>query len=366
MQVQCRLSWWVGHKTLEELPPTLIQLLEGIARGGNLRVSAQESKLSYRHAWGVLKAWERRLETPLVALARGRGATLTRAGERLCEAWQKSQRQSAGCLAEAAAQATRALQSLVSEGQQQKLLITASHGFGMSALVAQLRRVSIEPEIQFVGSEEALKRYAAGECQVAGFHLPLGKHGRSLWSKFQQYLDARRDVLALVETRELGFMARPGTPRFDIEVLVRRQLRFQNRQPGSGSRLIFDLLLTEAGFHADDIVGYHNAEYTHIAVAAVVAGGGADAGFGARAAAEKFGLQFWPEVTERYLIAFPRAQLQQGPAASLTKLLSGSLYRKALHESPGSNPRGAGKLLELKEVAALIRAPGNQGARARQ
>jgi len=40
------------------------------------------------------------------------------------------------------------------------------------------------------------------------------------------------------------------------------------------------------------IDGYHTEEFTHLAVAATVAGGMADAGYGIRAAAAPYGLDF--------------------------------------------------------------------------
>lgn len=363
MDIQLGLRWWVGSKPAEELPPDLIRLLDGVARGGNLRFAAQETKLSYRHAWGLLKHWEQRLGTPLVALEQGRGSDLTRAGELVREVWHKTSERTSVALADAAAQAARVFGALSSEPQNQKIVIAASHGFGISALVAQLRNAKVEPDVHFVGSEEALKRYAAGECQVAGFHLPIGKHGRNLWSRFQRYLDARRDVTLLVETRELGFMARAGTPRIDIRGIAARKLRFQNRQTGSGSRLVFDLLLAEADLKPGAIVGYHNEEYTHVAVAAVIASGGAEVGFGARAAAEKFQLDFWPEVTEKFLVVMPREELRRKPLSLVPRLLAGQAYKHLLNETPGSDSRGSGKQLDLKHVPSLIRGPLKAGRR---
>jgi molybdate transport repressor ModE-like protein len=357
MEIQLGLRWWVGNKPAEELPVELIRLLDGIARGGNLRFAAQETKLSYRHAWGLVKHWEQRLGIPLVALEQGRGSDLTRAGELMREVWHKTNERTSVALADAAAHASRTLAMLSSEPQREKLTIAASHGFGVSALTTLLRKAKIEPELHFVGSEEALKRYAAGECQVAGFHLPIGKHGRNLWARFQRYLDARRDVTLLVETRELGFMARPSTPRIDIAELAARKLRFQNRQTGSGSRLVFDLLLGEADLKPSAIVGYHNEEYTHVAVAAVIASGEADVGFGARAAAEKFNLGFWPEVTEKYLVVMSREGMRRKPLSLIPRLLASQSYKHQLNETPGSDGRGSGKQLDLKHVPSLIRGP---------
>ncbi|MGH8595914.1 MAG: substrate-binding domain-containing protein [Gammaproteobacteria bacterium] len=357
MEIRLQLRWSLGDKSAEELPHELIQLLDGIARAGNLRAAARDAKLSYRHAWGLLKHWEGRFGIPLVALEQGRGSDLTRAGELVREVWHKTVERTAFNLNDAAIQAGRQFSSLTPEMLPEQLAIAASHSFGVTVLVDLLRQAKLAPKVRFVGSEESLKGYADGECQVAGFHLPQGDHGRRLWSRFQPYLDARRDITVLVETRELGFMARLGTPRVDIARLASKKLRFQNRQAGAGSRLVFDLLLEEADLKPAAIIGYHNEEYTHVAVAAVIAGGEADAGFGARAAAEKFGLAFWPEVTEKYLLVMSREALRRKPLALIPRLLASQRYKHELGEIAGSNARGSGKQLDLKHVQSLIRLP---------
>jgi molybdate transport repressor ModE-like protein len=356
-EIHLDLRWRLGKKPAEELPEALIRVLDGIGRGGNLRYAAREAKLSYRHAWGLVKHWESRLGCRLVVLEQGRGADLTRGGEIVRETWHRITERTAVALGEAAEQAARALESLGAPLSLETVTIAASHGFGVSALVALLRKAKIEPDLHFVGSEEALKRYAAGECQAAGFHLPVGQHGRHLWARFQRYLDPRNDIALLVETRELGFMAAASTPRVDIAELAARKLRFQNRQTGSGSRLIFDLMLHDAEIAPAQIVGYHNEEYTHVAVAAVIACGGADVGFGVRAAAEKFNLEFWPEVTEKYLLVMAREGLRRKPLAVLARLLASSSYKHQLKETPGSDGRGSGKQIDLKHIPALIRPP---------
>lgn len=355
MEVRLDLRWHIGDKPIEELPGDLIKLLDGVARGGNLQFAAREGKLSYRHAWGLVKHWEQRLGATLVALERGRGSDLTPAGELLREVWHKTAERTSVALADAAAHAARQLDGLAHDPGTDKLVIAASHGFGVTILSQRLRAAKIDTELHFLGSEESLKRYAAGECHVAGFHLPQGIHGKRLWARFQRYLDARRDLLLLVETRELGFMAKAASPRLDVADLAAQKLRFVNRQTGSGSRLIFDLLLNDAKLKPAAINGYYNEEYTHVAVAAVIAGGAADVGFGARAAAAQFNLAFWPEVTEKYLLAIKREATHRKPCSVLLRALSSKAYKTQFADIPGSDSRGSGKQLDLKHVLPLIR-----------
>ena len=71
---------------------------------------------------------------------------------------------------------------------------------------------------------------------------------------------------------------------------------------------------------ASRLPGYDNEEITHSAVAALVAGRQADAGFGLEAAAAQFGLEFVPVATERYYLAFDAASLDQRERARAPRM----------------------------------------------
>ena len=92
-------------------------------------------------------------------------------------------------------------------------------------------------------------------------------------------------------TRVQGLIVAPGKPKAltGIADLGRPSLRFVNRQRGSGTRTLLELLLARAGVDRARIAGFENEEFTHAAVAALVAGGVADVGCGVEAAAASFG-----------------------------------------------------------------------------
>lgn len=355
MNIELHLRWTMLGKQAEALNPELITLLDGIATGGNLRYAARAAKLSYRHSWGLLKHWEQFFGHTLVALVRGRGAVLTSAGETLRETWHKTDERAHAALADAAAFAMRNLEALTRQQEEGALAIVASHSLGITTLAELLRAQHLDVDLQLHGSEASLSRYAAGACRLAGFHLPEGSLGTRLWRRFLPLLDAKRDVFLLVETRELGFMMRPGISFGGIRDIAKKRLRFLNRQPGAGSRLVFDLLLGDAGIKPAAVIGYHNEEYTHLAVAALIAGGEADVGFGARAAAERFGLQFRREVSEKYLLVLPREALHRKPYGEVQRTLASQAYKRALAIIPGCDTRGSGRALDLKQVPTLAK-----------
>ena len=127
-------------------------------------------------------------------------------------------------------------------------------------------------------------------------------------------------------------------------------MRIVNRQRGSGSRIEFDELLQGAGVDAGAIQGYETEEFTHLAVAATVASGGADAGYGIRAAAAQYGLHYIPLLTERYYLAGKRTALRAGPGAELLAVLRGPDFRELLAGLPGYGDAITGRVFELDEA----------------
>lgn len=365
MSITLGLRWYLHGSRDFEVNPDMIVLLDGVALGGNLRYAAKAAELSYRHAWGLLKHWEQNVGEPLVSMTKGRGAVLTPAGEALRQTWHKTAERLHSQLEDAAHHAELALANLLHAAPAAPLRICASHGFGIARLRDLLREKGAgkELEVRFLGSEASLQHYAQGDCDLAGFHLPLGDLGKRLLERFQPWLNPKRDVLLAVETRELGFMSRPDVVCTRIEDLARLKLRFINRQAAAGSRLIFDLLLKDAALKPAQINGYHNEEYTHSAVATMIASNGADVGFGARAAAEQFHLRFTPVVTERYFLILRRDALMTDAIVALRRILAGRAYQRQLTQTPGCDARHAGELLELKALTALFSATSKRPAK---
>ena len=107
--------------------------------------------------------------------------------------------------------------------------------------------------------------------------------------------------------RAQGLMVLPGNPKNiqGFQDLTRPEVRFSNRQRGSGTRILLDYQLGQLQISPDAIQGYDQEEYTHMAVAVNVLSGAADAGLGIMAAAKALGLDFIPVVTERYDLVVP-------------------------------------------------------------
>ncbi len=184
------------------------------------------------------------------------------------------------------------------------LVITGSHDNTLDLLADQMRRFhdGIGISSSHVGSMGGLMAIRNRACHLAGTHLLDPDDGTYNISYIKKYLPKIPLRLVNLVMREQGLIVPKGNPKGiqSIEDLKVKKLRFINRQPGSGTRILFDYKLGALGLAPADIQGYENDEYTHMSVAVAVLSGRADAGLGIMAAARALDLDFIPVVTESY------------------------------------------------------------------
>lgn len=163
-----------------------------------------------------------------------------------------------------------------------------------------------------VGSLGGLLALKRKEAHIAGTHLLDENTGEYNVRYIKDILAGEKTVLVNLIYRQQGLMVARGNPKHvtDLSDLLRPEISFINRQPGSGTRVLLDYKLKQAGYEAQKINGYNREEYSHTGVAAIIASGAADAGLGILAAARALGLDFLPLLQERYDLAIPLAFYQ--------------------------------------------------------
>jgi molybdate transport repressor ModE-like protein len=335
-----------------------VPLLLLVSQTGSIAQAAAAKGLSYRHAWGLLRDIETRLGGALITKSRGRGSVLSELGEAVLRAQRLSNERLDGPLqalaSEVAGELNRRLSRAVGE-----IRIHASHGYAVAALVGALAAKQIPADIKYRESAEAVSALARGECELAGFHLPIGEFRASCAEIYRPWLDAGRHRLIHLTRRTQGLFLPKGNPKGirGLHDLARDDIRFVNRQPGSGTRMLLDLALRQIGIDPASINGYATAELTHSAIAAFVASGMADLGFGVQPAAQQFALDFIPIINEDYLFACNRDKLNDAGLSGLLEVLRSDTYRDSVAHLEGYDPAFCGELLELEE--ALSGATGN-------
>jgi len=198
-----------------------------------------------------------------------------------------------------------------------------------------------------VGSLGGLIALRRGHAHLAGSHLLDPESGLYNEAYLARYLPEVEVVLVTLVGREQGWIVRPGNPMAlsDWDDLNNPDIHFVNRQRGAGTRMLLDYELEKRGIDASLIHGYEREEYTHLATAAAVASGTADAGLGIRAAAIALDLHFIPLAHERYDLVIPKAYYQGQLLEPMLALLYDSAFRAAVAGMPGYDVTSMGEIV---------------------
>jgi excisionase family DNA binding protein len=159
------------------------------------------------------------------------------------------------------------------------------------------------------GSLDGLAALAAGQACAAAIHIPDPDSGGFNDAACRAELPGEPLVGLVWAWRDQGLILPPGNPRGlgAVQDLARPDVLVAGRQQRAGSHLLLIHLLNEAGLRLDALRLLPAAAAGEDEVAAAVAEGRADAGFGIRAEAVLRGLAFVPLVRERLdLVARPR------------------------------------------------------------
>ena len=197
-----------------------------------------------------------------------------------------------------------------------------------------------------VGSLGGLLALRRGEAHLAGTHLMDERTGVYNVSYIKRYARGAAVALVRLAGRTQGLMAARGNPLgvAALADLTRAGVRFVNRQRGSGTRVLLDYKLREAGIAPESIAGYEREEYTHLGVAAAVSGGRADAALGILPAARALGLDFVPLFEEEYDLAIPTEFYESEQLRPLLELIRSPEFQREVESLGGYDARGMGRL----------------------
>jgi molybdate transport repressor ModE-like protein len=334
-----RLRWhWEFVPGLSEADTRrLLVLLLALLDAAALGEAAARAGMSYRSAWGLLRRCEATLGLPLVSKRRGVGTRLSPFGESLVEL-DGAARQALAEVHAAWEGRLRGLLAPLDAAGAPRLRLQASHDLALADWLEHGRR--LPADIRWCGSEDALAALGRGECDLAGFHVPLHWSAAQLSAWLGRWLTPRLHVLVPVMERRQGLLVARGNPLrlASLADVAARGARLVNRQRGSGTRGLLDQLLAANGIAAGAIDGYAHEEFTHDAVAAAVAAGRADAALGIEAAAGRHDLDFVPLAEERYGFALRAAVAASAAGQVLLARLNGRTFRERLQALPGYRP----------------------------
>ncbi len=334
MRVSLRIDGRAGGGRADIALGPAQALLEALDRTGSLQGVAQELGVSYRSAWGQLAALEHALGRPAAVKTKGHGSALTPLGAGLLALLKASQVRLGPTLAAEEMAVADGLRRLL-EPEVARIRLAASHDPLLLEAVESRREI----DLMVAGSLDALARLREGAVDAAGFHY--GAEGPPPPPFDGLFRDADLSVVPLFR-REQGLLLAPGNPLrlTGVDDIASRKARFVNRQRGAGTRIWFERLCREAGVPLDAVVGHHTEEFTHQAVAALIATGAADVGMGTRAVAERFALDYRPLGWESYYLAtrvsLPPQRL--APLRDLIRSRAGEVSGYAVPSDPVGSP----------------------------
>ena len=221
-----------------------------------------------------------------------------------------------------------------------------SHDVTLDLIASELRRS--DPLLTLassnVGSLGGLLALRRGEAHLAGTHLLDEETGEYNVSYVRRYVPNEDIVLVTLFHRVQGLIVPPGNPKSieSLEDLTRGGIRFVNRQRGSGTRVLLDYLLKQGGIAPEHVSGYEREEFTHLAVAAAVAGDVVDVGAGVLSAARALGMDFVPLSTERYDLAIPKQHYESDLLEPLLSLIRSDDFKRQVDGLGGYDTTSTG------------------------
>jgi putative molybdopterin biosynthesis protein len=225
------------------------------------------------------------------------------------------------------------------------IVFSGSHDLAIE-LLSQLVSDHLDILTLTVGSLDGLVALRQNLCHLTGAHL-LDTGGDYNLPFIRHFFPDRAMQVVTLAHREQGLMTAPGNPKAigTLADLVRENVTFINRNPGSGTRLWFDCHLQADGIPTGSIRGYADIVSTHTAAASLVQAGKVDVALGLRAAAHQFGLGFIPLFHERYDLVF--SQEQSSALVPLLDTIQTGAFRRRVDALTGYDTAHTGEQIPI-------------------
>ncbi len=163
-------------------------------------------------------------------------------------------------------------------------------------------------------------------------------------SYLDRYLSRDDYIVVELYTREQGLLVVKGNPKGirGMEDIASRNIKFINRNQGSGTRILVDFLLHEKGIDPGKIQGYTLEADSHLEAGLKVLQGEAEATFGIRHVAHMLNLDFIHQFNERFDLVIPVDQYYYGHVKSFLAFLNNPPFFIILGISPVMRSRRLG------------------------
>ena len=198
-----------------------------------------------------------------------------------------------------------------------------------------------------VGSFQGLLSIIKGESHIAPIHLFDVESETYNIPFINKYVEEDVALIKLVK-RTQGIIVKKGNPLNIKSVNDLINVRYINRQKGSGTRILFDYLLKKNNINKDDINGYEREEFTHMSLAKAIENGDADCGLGVYSAAHIFDLDFIPICEEEYDLLLKKDMLNSEYINYLLCTINKESFINKVKSLGGYNLENMGEVVYIK------------------
>lgn len=181
----------------------------------------------------------------------------------------------------------------------------------------------------YVGSMDGLSALYHGQANVVTAHLWDGDTGAYNLTYIRHLVPGLKTVVFNLVYRMEGFYVAANNPKniHSWADLMQPDLRFVNRERGSGARVLLDEHLRQLSIPQGRINGYEQEETSHVAVASRVARGEADVGLGIeKAALQVQAVEFIPLQKERYDLVIRQEDMGKPHFQALLEILRAPVF----------------------------------------
>ena len=220
---------------------------------------------------------------------------------------------------------------------EKSLIITGSHDPLLDELSDMIRKSGCGFSVtsSHVGSMGAITSIKNGQAHMGCIHLLDTQDGSYNESYVSKYFPEGGVKLVKGVGRVQGLMVKKGNPLGIKSFADITKGRYVNRQLGSGTRILCDYLINKNGMDKKEIEGYRNEEFTHTAVAALIASGNADCGLGIYSAAKMYDLDFIEICIEEYDFLIDEDAYALQEVQELLRVFEGEEFRNRLTQMGG-------------------------------
>ncbi len=217
-----------------------------------------------------------------------------------------------------------------------KILYQGSNDPGIDLIQGRIPCYGAELLVRSSGSLGGLAALKRNEAHLGATHLVDPETGEYN-TPFIEQLELKNMFRTILYWRSQGIIVASGNPLGikTIEDFSREEISIVNRQVGTGTRSLLDMLLKKHRISPGEIRGYEYLCSGHVHGAAMIAGGEIQAMIGIKAAADFFSLDFIPLCEEPFEILIPQRHMSHPGIRAFLKTTEDPQWRSAVDRLGG-------------------------------